>query len=67
MEAATRQLSELGLTTEELEIFKDGDDSDEAEATPLPRAAPPWPRWRSYFSSRCGPFLPPSKAYTRKS
>ena len=65
MEAATRQLSELGLTTEELEIFMDGDDSDEAEATPLPRAAPPWPRWRFYFTfHRGGAFPPPSKAYS---
>ena len=38
MEAATA--AELGLTTEELEVFMDGDDDDEAEASPPASSSP---------------------------
>ena len=38
MEAATA--AELGLTTEELEVFMDGEDDDEAEASPAVSSSP---------------------------
>ena len=45
MEAATA--AELGLTTEELEVFMMATTATRRRRTPLPRAAPPWPRWRT--------------------